>query len=402
MLASEFDSYKVFSVLSLFSGGGLLDLGFINKGFQIEHALEINEKFIQGYNFAMDYYMNYSKREIIKSKLIVHKSINNIMDVSEKHTQIKIGNQYKGLTGIIGGPPCQDYSIGGQNKGLEGERGRLILSYLRLVQLVKPKFIFFENVEGLYKTRRHRKGFLYLIERLNVLGYELWYDIINPLTYGLPQDRARVIVVGFRNDIVNKLKDEGYIVSHDNDLLKNSNQNNFVFKWPKIRFNNPKKDVQWPTMWEFQSESNIQEILRISREYKSIQVSTAFEGLTNEIPNQNEFFNPRSSKFWTIAEGDTYRKSFKRLHRYRYSPTVAYGNNEVHLHPTEARRLSVREALRLQTVPDEYVLPSYLTLTTKFKMISNGVPTAQAELIAGEIRETLLKYFSLGINEAGY
>ena len=118
----------------------------------------------------------------------------------------------------------------------------------------------------------------------------------------------------------------------------------------------------------------------------------AFEGLTKNTPNQNEYFRPKSGRFQLIEEGDTNRKSFKRLHRYRYSPTVAYGNNEVHLHPTEPRRLTVREALRLQTVPDTYVLPGNMTLTAKFKMISNGVPTKKAELIAKEIRRTLLNY----------
>src|SRR5690606_3131365 len=121
-------------------------------------------------------------------------------------------------------------------------------------------------------------------------------------------------------------------------------------------------------------------------------IEHAFQDLCDHHPNQNEHFNPKSSRFNEVEEGDTDRKSFKRLHRYRYSPTVAYGNNEVHLHPTKARRLTVREGLRLQTVPDEYVLPSEMPLTPKFKLISNGVPTAIAELIAGEIRRTLLNY----------
>ncbi len=83
------------------------------------------------------------------------------------------------------------------------------------------------------------------------------------------------------------------------------------------------------------------------------------------------------------------------MHRFRYSPTVAYGNNEVHLHPTEPRRLSVREGLRLQTVPDSYILPKDMTLTAKFKMISNGEPTLKADLLAKEIRRTLLMYKSV-------
>lgn len=66
---------------------------------------------------------------------------------------------FKGICGLIGGPPCQDYSVGGKNAGIEGEKGRLIHSYLSLVKKVKPKFLFFENVEGLYKVKRHRAAF---------------------------------------------------------------------------------------------------------------------------------------------------------------------------------------------------------------------------------------------------
>lgn len=382
-------------MLSLFSGGGLLDLGFMNKGFQIEKALEINEQFIQGYNFALNNYGNFASNAFMANGLVIHKDIKDPTDVSDKIYQSKIGKEFKGITGLIGGPPCQDYSVGGQNKGVKGERGKLIFSYLRLVQLTRPGFLFFENVEGLYKTKAHRIGFLYLIERLKVLGYEIWYDVVNPLTYGFPQDRSRVIVVGFRKEIVQKLKDEGYKLSQDNNLLKTTEADDFIFKWPKVLFENPKKSIPWPSKWDFLGQEITEEIDRIPVRYRMLQVNTALEGLTNDTPNQLDYFNPKSDKFLIIPEGDTFRKSFKRLHRFRYSPTVAYGNNEVHLHPTEARRLSVREALRLQTVPDEYVLPPTITLTTKFKMISNGVPSLQAELIAGEIRKTLLRYCSV-------
>ena len=79
---------------------------------------------------------------------------------------------------------------------------------------------------------------------------------------------------------------------------------------------------------------------------------------------------------------DTSKKSFKRLHRYRYSPTACYGNNEVHLHPFEPRRLSLREAMRIQGIPDEYELPEGSSLTIKFKLIGNGVPVPLAYNIA--------------------
>ena len=83
-----------------------------------------------------------------------------------------------------------------------------------------------------------------------------------------------------------------------------------------------------------------------------------------------------------IAEGDTTRKSFKRLHRWRYSPTACYGNNEVHLHPYKIRRLSVSEAMAIQSLPREFILPRTMSLSAKFKTIGNGVPYLLSEAIA--------------------
>ena len=87
----------------------------------------------------------------------------------------------------------------------------------------------------------------------------------------------------------------------------------------------------------------------------------------------------------TIQEGDTSRKSFKRLHRWKYSPTAAYGNNEVHLHPYRTRRLSVAEAMAIQSLPGWFELPPDVCLSAKFKMVGNGVPYLMALGIARKI-----------------
>ena len=107
------------------------------------------------------------------------------------------------------------------------------------------------------------------------------------------------------------------------------------------------------------------------------------------LPNGTEGFVPYSRRFLTVAEGDVSKKCFKRLHRWRYSPAAAYGNNEVHLHPTEPRRLTVREAMQIQTVPENYALPANMTLTSKFKTIGNAVPVRLAEAMAGSLKEVI-------------
>ncbi|MFV0336717.1 MAG: DNA cytosine methyltransferase [Chthoniobacterales bacterium] len=108
-------------------------------------------------------------------------------------------------------------------------------------------------------------------------------------------------------------------------------------------------------------------------------------------PNALHRFKPRQglSRFLSVDEGDDSRKSFKRLHRLRYSPTACYGNNEVHLHPTEARRISVAEALALQSLPKSFQLPGSMSLSAMFKTIGNGVPFLAAKALAGMIKECL-------------
>src|SRR5690606_31507738 len=113
----------------------------------------------------------------------------------------------------------------------------------------------------------------------------------------------------------------------------------------------------------------------------------------NTVPNAKEIFTlyKPERELKLIDEGETNRPSFKRLHRFKYSPTACYGNNEVHLHPYIHRRLSAREALRIQGVPDEYILPSEISLSKKFKMIGNGVPVPLAKAVAESLRNFLLQ-----------
>lgn len=381
---------NIFEILSLFSGGGFLDLGFINQGFQVKEAVEIEPYFIEAYNYGLSKYFEKSSNYYVQNKIVSHKFIFSSIDASCNKEQRRLKKEHFDISGIIGGPPCQDYSVGGKNGGIEGERGRLINSYFKIVKSIKPAFLFFENVEGLYKTKKHRKSFDEFVSDIEKAGYYVWHDLLNVLEYGYPQDRPRIALVAFKKSIIKTLIKAGYQLEKDNAQLKFNHHEKQVFRWPQPKYKNPKK-LDFPKKWNFGNKILSYQL----NNHSELCASYVWADLTNEHANQNEYFNPKSHRFREVQEGDTDRKSFKRLHRFRYSPTVAYGNNEVHLHPTEARRLTVRESLRLQTVPDEYELPDGMPLTPKFKLISNGVPTAIAELIAGEIRRTLINYTHL-------
>ena len=108
-------------------------------------------------------------------------------------------------------------------------------------------------------------------------------------------------------------------------------------------------------------------------------------------PNEKDIFKIKNRrKYYNIEEGAVKGKSFKRLHRWRYSPTAAYGNNEVHLHPYFPRRISVAEALAIQSLPEWFELPEELPISKKFKTVGNGVPYLLAYGIADELYKWLV------------
>ncbi|MCF8011353.1 MAG: DNA cytosine methyltransferase [Clostridiales bacterium] len=404
---------KSIKVISLYSGAGLMDCGFIHQGYEILWGCEIDPSYVEAYNYALKNHVeNLKKINLLDKSYNICTIPESGVDITKITAREIINHSQKEFWGIIGGPPCQDYSIGGNNKGVTGERGRLINDYFQKVRELKPYFFVFENVDGLYRTKKHKKVFIELVNDFNrTTNYTVWYNVLNALDYGIPQDRHRVFVIGFRNDIIDELSKRGLNVPTNEDLSNYlqlntpDSRDNLVFRWPQKLFQSEDpRSFNWPEKWSFRDKTKmnltITEVFndnKIPEVAKRLCVYSNFKGLTQEIPNQLEHFRPISRKFNEIWEGDTGRRSFKRLHRFRYSPAVAYGNNEVHLHPVEPRRLTVREALRLQTAPDSYILPSDMALTNKFKAIGNGVPVELSSLIAAEVKRTLELYLDVQI-----
>lgn len=351
-----------YPIISLFTGAGFLDLGFSESGFDVVWGVELIPEFARAANHNCRLRYGHGDR--------IHQG-----DV----TQVKIGDIPRAI-GIIGGPPCQDFSIGNASSpGVEGNRGKLVWDYLSKLEVLRPEFFLFENVEALAKTKRHRdQALLPFIEKCEKLGYtSTQWRVLNALDYGVPQDRSRVFIVGFRDDVAAAAEARGV-----------------SFTWPLPKYPKAKSSYRWPDTWPFGSAVDVhQAISELAYPYE-LTVHAAFaRGEIQRLPN-NLNFTPKSSKFGLIAEGDDHRKSFKRLHRLRYSPTVAYGNNEVHLHPTEPRRITVREALRLQSVPDWYEFPEDMPLDKMFKMVSNGVAYDVARELAIQIRRVVSSYHS--------
>ena len=366
------------NIFSFFSGAGFLDLGFeLHGNYNIVFVNEFHEPF--------NYIYRYSRQRM---GLEVPRYGHHVEDITEYTDGLHAEklNQLLGLveeskletlTGFIGGPPCPDFSVAGRNRGKDGENGKLSGTYAQLICRALPDFFVFENVKGLYRTARHREFFEELKTQFKEHGYSLTEQLVNSLEYGAPQDRDRIILIGIHRQVIEELN-----LPSENGVLMN-----FPWNEHKLYELNYVKALPWPDKTPYRE--NVPTIIP--------------EGLIADLTvqnwwNQNDvynhensdmFFQPRAGivRFTTKDEGDVDKKCYKRLHRWRYSPTAAYGNNEVHIHPYLPRRISVAEALAIQTLPSDYILPHDITLTDAFKTIGNGVPYVLASGIAASLND---------------
>ncbi|MBJ9047707.1 DNA cytosine methyltransferase [Citrobacter braakii] len=351
-------------IFSFFSGSGFLDLGFEHAGFTVEFVNEYHAPFLEAYKFSR------KKLGINEPKYGYY--LGDIRDISSQNKEDFRKNvtdaKKSSLVGFIGGPPCPDFSVGGKNKGEHGENGVLTKAYVDTILEFTPDFFVFENVKGLWRTKKHREFYDRMKERLSE-KYNLTDRLTNCIEYGAPQDRDRIFLFGIRKDL-------------DNDKIK--------FPWSSyLKYD--RETVFSKTIWPSTDGSENENISNESWQ-KEITVNHWFN--LNDVekhPNSKHHFTPRSglAKFLTIKEGDVSKKSFKRLHRDRYSPTAAYGNNEVHVHPFLARRISAAEAMAIQSLPKEFELPERMSLTDMFKTIGNGVPYLAAKGLAKTVHDYL-------------
>lgn len=350
-------------VFSFFSGSGFLDLGFEEAGFEIAFVNELNESFVKAYTHSRDV-IGYPKPKYGYHEGSIDEYLHDAGECLLSNC-IKKEKEIGNLVGFVGGPPCPDFSVGGKNKGKDGENGKLSKSYVDCILKFEPDWFVFENVKGLWRTKKHREFYDGLKLELFNAGYILHDRLINSLEFSVPQDRDRIILFGYKSSIKKEHSD---------------------FPWEKYMTYPGKKafDFDWPSTSPFGGNpklpAGVPEELTIQYWFDKNDVQNH--------PNANSHFIPRAAlpKFLVIEEGDTSKKSYKRLHRYRYSPTAAYGNNEVHLHPFKARRLSAAEALAIQSLPKNFEFPQSMTLSAMFKTIGNGVPYLFSYGIASTIK----------------
>ena len=332
-------SENTLNLMSLFAGAGGLDKGFSSlEGFEVKWANEYDKKIWSTYR------ANFPETQL---------DTRSIVDIEPNDIPFEVD-------GIIGGPPCQSWSEAGASRGIEDHRGQLFYEYLRLLEAKKPLFFLAENVSGIL-FQKHSPALTGILENFSRLGYNVSYGLLNASDYGVPQDRQRVIIVGYQS----------------------TTRKFFTPPEPVEKIN--RKTLR-DALWDLKDTAVAAE-------------GGTFANASLEVPNHEYLVMGFSPIFMSRNRVRSWDEP---------SFTIQAGARHAPLHPqapkmikvskdvcafapgeeSRYRRLTVREAARVQTFPDDHTFV-YSNVSDGYKMIGNAVPVTFAHALAEKIRTDL-------------
>jgi len=322
-------------IVSLFAGCGGLDLGFEKVGFNVVWANEYDKSIHETYS-------------------INHP--NTILNTSDIRTLT--GNDIPECDGIIGGPPCQPWSVGGKRLGIEDPRGQLFLDYIRIVKDKKPKFFVIENVQGILEEK-HKESFEGFMKLLADAGYKITYELLNAADYNIPQDRLRVFFIGIRKDLKNKYEFPDAVCSIPITLRQAIGD---ITEEPRF-FKNEIIKEEHPTRMNHDVYTGSYDAKYMARNRVRSWDEPSF---TMQAQARNAPQHPQAPKMTFISSS---RRIFAKGYEHLY------------------RRLSVRECARIQTFPDNFRFV-YSDIKDGYKMVGNAVPPRLAWYLAMQMKKT--------------
>jgi DNA (cytosine-5)-methyltransferase 1 len=322
-------------VLSLFCGCGAMDLGFRQQGFNPVLAIDISDAAIASYNWNR-------KKHVARRADLSSTTGDEIISLLRKSAPDVRPR------GVIGGPPCQSFSLSNVHGKDDDPRRELPLRYGEILKALNKEFTLdffvFENVGGL-KSNKHKKYLTSFVTAFEDAGFSVFEGSLNASAFGVPQNRKRVFLVGINNEVYPNVVFEFPIGSED-----------------RVTVSKAIRGLPEPAFFS-----------------RNIQLQ--------DIPHHPNHWtmNPKSPKFSNGS--NRIGRSFRRLAWDKPSWTVAYGHREIHVHPSGDRRVSIFEAMLLQGFPSKYRLLG--NLTEQVEQVSNAVPPPLARALAEAIGNTL-------------
>lgn len=348
------------TIIDLFAGCGGLSFGLEQAGFEVLLGVD---------NWAPSlktFECNHAHAKTL---------VGDISKISPSDLKKIIGN--KKIDVIVGGPPCQGFSLSGP-RNFYDPRNRLYLDFIRLVKELRPRAFIVENVPGLaalFGGEIKEK----IVKEFEKLGYTVNSKILNASDYGVPQNRKRIVFVGLRGKK--------------------------MYEFPKPTHSNEGVGRKKVTVAE--AIGDLPVLKKELGSEESEYTKSALSGYQKRMrKNSKKIYNHVASKHTEqtvkivalVPEGGNYKDlpdhlkgtrnfhvAWTRLHGSKPSPTIDTGHRH-HFHPTENRVPTVREAARIQSFPDSFRFTG--PKTAQYKQVGNAVPPLLAEAIG----RSLIKY----------
>lgn len=343
-----------YNVIDLFCGCGGLSYGFENAGFNVLLGIDNDAKALETFE------KNHTGSKTICGDI----------------TNIHFDSDFKNLIGsknidvIIGGPPCQGMSLSGPRK-FEDPRNKLYLSYIRLVEEIRPKMFVIENVPGLV-TLFGGQIKDNIIKIFSEMGYSIQYRILCASDYGVPQNRKRVVFVGSRIG---------------------------EFQYPKPRSEKITCKMALSDLPALESELGndaMNYATRATNDYQKIMRKNSKYVRNHIAANHSEQVKkiislvPDGGNYKDLPEEYVHSRNFHvawtRFSSDKPAPTIDTGHRH-HFHYKYNRVPTVRECARLQSFPDNFIFLG--NKTQQFRQVGNAVPPIMAQEIAKMVIRTL-------------
>lgn len=335
-------------VLSLFSGGGGLDIGFRQAGYEILWAIDNNKDAVNTYRRNLD-------------DRIVLGDITKIDPAMLPKADV-----------VIGGPPCQSFSLAG-NRHCDDARGSLVWSYFNIIETVQPRAFLFENVSGLSsaKDSAGKPILKSLVEKFGELGYHVSWQLVNAADYGVPQLRRRILIVGLKEGNFT-FPEPTNNADGSNGKKKYVSVSECIGDLPLAGHSTEISEHDYPTMSEL--DKYICQHVKPGGNYMDIP---------DDVPSVRIRRLKREGGHTTCYGRMLPDKPSYTINTYFNRPNVG-----CNIHYKYDRLITLREAMRLQSFPDEYEFVS-TSKHGKHLIVGNAVPPRLAYVMANQLMKYL-------------
>jgi len=369
-------------IIDLFCGCGGMSLGFELAGFETVVACERDL-------WAGDTYaLNHPRTRLVRQDIREIQDWNAVLP--ENFTDA--------IDGIIGGPPCQGFSLSG-NRDPNDPRNSLFMDFLRCVGHFKPKFLVMENVSGILsaKTAKKERVLEIILNELKKLGYKASYSSLNAAGFGVPQSRERVFIIGVRSEFpFNRTR-----IYPNPNLLPGEfvTVDMAISDLPGIEAGEGTERQDYPgeplnsyQRWARERSQRLFNHIAMRHTQRLVERFKVI-GHGQSVADVSEEHSALKRGNPAIKSGKTFAQNNMRVFPGRPAPTVAASFQSNFIHPHLHRNFTAREGARLQSFPDHYVFCGKRTTMSwekhlsQYQQIGNAVPPLLARAIARNLKD---------------